>query len=51
MENSIMLHHHPDIEKEIAGDLKEVETPGVTSKGSRFRKSVFHYPSFFRMLR
>lgn len=37
-----------DIEKEIAGDLKEIETPGVTSKGSRFRKSVFHYPSIFK---
>jgi len=37
-----------DVEKEIARDMKEMETPGVTSKGSRFRKSVFHYPSIFK---
>lgn len=32
-----------DVEKEIAIDLKEIETSGVTSKGSKFRKSVFYY--------
>ncbi len=31
------------IEKEITPDLTEVQTDGVTSKGSRFRKSVFEY--------
>jgi len=31
------------IEKEITLDLKELQTDGVTSKGSRFRKSVFEY--------
>lgn len=31
------------IEKEITSDLKELETEGITSKGSRFRKSVFEY--------
>lgn len=36
-----------DVEKEIAFDLKEIETLGVTSKGSKFRKSVFYYPSIF----
>jgi len=33
------------IEKEITPDLKEVQLFGVTSKGSRFRKSVFEYES------
>jgi predicted nucleotidyltransferase component of viral defense system len=33
------------IEKEITLDLKELQTDGVTSKGSRFRKSVFEYVS------
>ena len=33
------------IEKEITPDLTEVQTDGVTSKGSRFRKSVFEYVS------
>lgn len=31
------------IEKEITPDLTEVQMDGVTSKGSRFRKSVFEY--------
>ena len=33
------------VEKEITSELKEVNLEGVTSKGSRFRKSVFEYPS------
>lgn len=32
-----------NIEKEITSDLKEMPMKGVTSKGSRFRKSVFEY--------
>lgn len=31
------------IEKEITPDLNELQVEGVTSKGSRFRKSVFEY--------
>lgn len=31
------------IEKEITPDLTELQVDGVTSKGSRFRKSVFEY--------
>ncbi|HPD65397.1 MAG TPA: nucleotidyl transferase AbiEii/AbiGii toxin family protein [Bacteroidia bacterium] len=31
------------VEKEITSDLKELNMDGVTSKGSRFRKSVFEY--------
>lgn len=31
------------IEKEITPDLKELQMDGLTSKGSRFRKSVFKY--------
>jgi predicted nucleotidyltransferase component of viral defense system len=31
------------IEKEITPDLKELQLEGVTSKGSKFRKSVFEY--------
>ncbi len=31
------------IEKEITTDLNELQIDGVTSKGSRFRKSVFEY--------
>jgi predicted nucleotidyltransferase component of viral defense system len=31
------------IEKEITADLKELFVDGLTSKGSRFRKSVFEY--------
>lgn len=33
------------IEKEITTDLKELQMDGITSKGSRFRKSVFEYVS------
>ena len=33
------------IEKEITPDLNELQMDGVTSKGSRFRKSVFEYVS------
>lgn len=33
------------VEKEITCDLEEVNVPGVTSKGSRFRKSVYKYPA------
>lgn len=33
------------IEKEITPDLTELQMNGVTSKGSRFRKSVFEYVS------
>jgi predicted nucleotidyltransferase component of viral defense system len=32
-----------NVEKEITAELKEVPTEGITSKGSRFRKSVFEY--------
>lgn len=32
------------VEKEIASDLTEIEVEGVTSKGSRFRKSIYQYP-------
>lgn len=31
------------VEKEITSELKEVNLEGITSKGSRFRKSVFEY--------
>ncbi len=34
------------IEKEITGDLNELIIEGITSKGSRHRKSVFEYGSF-----
>ncbi|MBP6302843.1 MAG: nucleotidyl transferase AbiEii/AbiGii toxin family protein [Bacteroidia bacterium] len=33
------------IEKEITPDLTELQMAGITSKGSRFRKSVFEYGS------
>ena len=33
------------VEKEITSELNEVNLGGVTSKGSRFRKSVFEYSS------
>jgi predicted nucleotidyltransferase component of viral defense system len=33
------------IEKEITNDLTEIQMDGITSKGSRFRKSVFEYVS------
>jgi len=32
------------VEKDIAQDLKETKIDGLTSKGSRFRKSVYEYP-------
>ena len=33
------------IEKDITADLTEIEEPGVTRKGSVYRKSLFQYPS------
>jgi len=33
------------IEKTITADLTEIEEPGVTRKGSVYRKSLFQYPS------
>lgn len=33
------------VEKEMTKELKELQVEGVTSKGSRFRKSVFEYDS------
>ncbi len=33
------------VEKEIAKDLKEINIDGITSKGSRFRKSVYEFAS------
>ncbi len=33
------------VEKEIARDLKEIRIDGLISKGSRFRKSVYGYPT------
>ncbi len=33
------------VEKEMTKQLKEIQVEGVTSKGSRFRKSVFEYES------
>ena len=33
------------VEKEMTQQLKELEVEGITSKGSRFRKSVFEYES------
>ena len=33
-----------DVEKAISVDLTEVDVPGISSKGSRFRKTVFSYP-------
>lgn len=35
-----------EVEKSITAELAELKTPGVTSKGSRFRKSVYEYPSY-----
>lgn len=32
------------VEKDISKDLTEIEVPGVTSKFSKYRKSVFTYP-------
>ncbi len=36
------------VEKEIASDLNEIEVDRVTSKGSRFRKAVYQYPTTFK---
>jgi hypothetical protein len=36
------------VEKKITSDLIETESPGITSKGSRFRKSVYHYPTVLK---
>ena len=33
------------VEKTITADLTEIEEPGVTRKGSVYRKSLFQYPS------
>lgn len=33
-----------EVEIEITKGLNEIETPGITSKGSKFRKTVFEYP-------
>lgn len=33
------------LEKEITGELTEFQEEGITSKGSRYRKSLFRYPS------
>ncbi len=33
------------LEKEITHGFNEINTKGITSKGSQFRKSVFEYPS------
>ena len=33
------------IEKAITADLTEIEEPGITRKGSVYRKSLFQYPS------
>lgn len=33
-----------NVEKTISVDLKEIDAPGITSKGSQYRKSLFYYP-------
>jgi len=33
------------VEKKITANLKEIEKEGITSKGSRYRKSVYEYPT------
>ena len=33
------------LEKEITGELTEFQEEGITSKGSRYRKSLFRYPT------
>lgn len=33
-----------DVEKDVAADLSEIADSPLTSKGSRFRKSVYAYP-------
>jgi len=37
-----------NVEKKITASLIETETPGITSKGSRFRKSVYRYPTVLK---
>src|SRR6056297_3012098 len=37
-----------NVEKKITTNLTETETPGITSKGSRFRKSVYRYPTVLK---
>jgi len=37
-----------NVEKKITANLTETETPGITSKGSMFRKSVYHYPTILK---
>jgi predicted nucleotidyltransferase component of viral defense system len=36
------------VEKEIAKDLTEIKIDGLTSKGSRFRKSVYEFPAIHK---
>lgn len=38
------------VAKEIASDLKEIKVDGVTSKGSRFRKSVYQFPKSLKQI-
>ncbi|MDD3990432.1 MAG: nucleotidyl transferase AbiEii/AbiGii toxin family protein [Bacteroidales bacterium] len=40
-----IIHH---LEKEITEELIEIQEEGITSKGSRFRKSLFKYPPIQR---
>jgi hypothetical protein len=37
-----------NVEKKINASLIETETPGITSKGSRFRKSIYRYPTVLK---
>ena len=37
-----------NVEKKITASIIETETPGITSKGSRFRKSVYRYPTVLK---
>jgi hypothetical protein len=37
-----------NVEKKITASLIETETSGITSKGSRFRKSVYRYPTVLK---
>jgi hypothetical protein len=38
-----------NVEKKITANLTETETPSITSKGSRFRKSVYRYPTVVKI--
>ena len=38
-----------NVEKEITQDLEEIKVKGTTSKGSRFRKSVYLFPEIQKM--